>query len=122
MPLFFRGVACLLLVIDASSTSSWDFAKRMAETELVALDPKPIIFVALNKIDLGDMIEEQTIREWAQAAGFGFYRTSALTGDGVNDVFRAIADALVEAAVPDKHKAKVKLQEVQLIGNSPKCC
>jgi Ras-related protein Rab-5C len=58
MPLFFWGVACLLLVIDASSASSWDFAKRMAETELVALDLKPIVFVALNKIDLGNMIEE----------------------------------------------------------------
>jgi small GTP-binding protein len=122
MPLFFRGAACLLLVIDASSPSSWEFAKKMAETDLVTLDPKPLVFVAVNKIDLGVTVEEQAIREWAQKSGFGFYRTSALTGDGVIDVFKAMADRLVEGAVANKQRPKVKLQDAQLIADSRKCC
>jgi small GTP-binding protein len=119
MPLFFRGVSCLVLVIDVTSRSSWDFVRKTTETELTIVDPRPLVFIVLNKIDLGETIDVPAVREWAEGAGWPFYRTSALTGDGITELFRDMASALWEG-----HSATVNVRTRPMPEPlpQPKCC
>jgi small GTP-binding protein len=119
MPLFFRGVACLVLVIDVTSRNSWEFVRRLTETELTIIDPRPLVFIVLNKIDLSETVDAPAIREWAEGAGWPFYRTSALTGEGVVELFRDMAAALLNAYSPT---VKVRTKQIPEASPAPKCC
>jgi small GTP-binding protein len=97
MPLYFRGVSLILLVVDVTSPPSWEFAKRWVDSELAGITPRPIVFVVANKADLGqDSRFASEVIEWTQRMRFQRYSTSAVTGSGVSELFMDVARALLE--------------------------
>jgi small GTP-binding protein len=52
MPLYFRNVACVILVLDVAAPPSRDFVKRWIDTELPGICPRRVLSLCLNKIDL----------------------------------------------------------------------
>jgi small GTP-binding protein len=97
MPLYYRSVGCVLLVLDVTSPPSWEFAKHWAECDLLGITPRPFVVIAANKSDLDpDPACESNVAEWAQQMEFPMFITSATTGTAVDEVFQAIARELLE--------------------------
>lgn len=119
MPLYFRNVSCMLLVMDVSDPKSWEFIRRWTETELVTIVPKPIVVICLNKSDLESVVDIPAIAEWASRANYPIYHTSAYSGVNVNEVFRKIATILF-----DNSTGYVRTEGVQLGTSKGKnvCC
>lgn len=118
MPLYFRNVACMILVMDVSDPNSWDFIRRWTETELVSIIPKPTVVVCLNKSDLKSAVDIPAIAEWASQASYPIYHTSAFTGVNVNEVFRKVATILFDNDAGYAGGPGVQLQQ----NNGKKSC
>jgi small GTP-binding protein len=119
MPLYFRNVACVILVLDVTAPPSWDFVKRWAGTELPGIRPRPILFLCLNKTDLKPTIDIEAIEEWAQQRDIPLFRTSASTGDNIAELFREVA-----ATLATRKRSKSESMSEQLEGDAQphKCC
>lgn len=92
---FIRGSAGYLLVVDGTRRESLDHALELADQVTRELGPLPLV-VALNKADLtdewqlddGDMGRLDTL-------GCPVLRSSAKTGEGVEEAFSRLAARLV---------------------------
>jgi small GTP-binding protein len=95
MPLYLRNCDGVVLVIDITSTSSWDFVKNWIEIDLEGLRPKPLVLICVNKADLPPVLDVDEVTEWASELGYRVYQTSALSGAGILQLFLDVASALV---------------------------
>lgn len=94
-PFYLRGAAGYLLVIDGTRRQTVDTAMLLQERVRTTLGPVPFV-VVLNKADLADSWElEPTTEEALQRRGWAVLRTSAKTGDGVEDAFHRLVDAIL---------------------------
>jgi len=91
---YLRGAAGYLLVVDGTRPETLETAASIQKRITAEIGPAPF-FVLLNKADL--------LEDWAlpperievlEAAGWTFRRTSAKTGDGVEDTFADLAARL----------------------------
>lgn len=92
---FIRGSAGYLLIVDGTRPESLDRALELAAQ--VEQDVGRIPFVAiLNKSDLVDRwrLKEEDLQP-LKALGCPVIRSSALTGEGVEESFRILAERLV---------------------------
>jgi signal recognition particle receptor subunit beta len=120
MPLYFRNVACVILVLDVSAPHSWEFVKRWIDTELQGINPRPLVFVAANKTDLQALIDMAAVRDWALGLHFPIFLTSAYSGTEISELFHAIAESLALT-----HTIRLKPNTQQLQGNrgaEGSCC
>lgn len=94
-PAYLRGAAGYLLVVDGTRRDTLDTAFVLKERVEQAMGKIPLILV-FNKSDLdGWEIDRETI-EKLSGDGFMVARTSAKTGQGVEDVFLAITETILE--------------------------
>jgi small GTP-binding protein len=95
-PVYFRSAAAALLVFDITNRQSfenlddWLLSFRNAGTD------QAILFLLGNKADLH---EQQNVKtgegeEWAASHGCRYFETSAKTGDGIAEVFKAVVEKL----------------------------
>ena len=119
MPMYFRNVACVILVVDVSDPGSWGFIKRWTDNELVSLAPQPMLVLCLNKSDLEPAADISGVADWAAQLGCPIYHTSAMTGANVNEVFRKVATGLI-----DEYSNRQMPQQIPLSGATPRkgCC
>lgn len=88
---FYRGSRSAALVYDLTELESLAHLKRWRD-ELVAVVPSlPMVMVG-NKRDLAPQASLAPGEAMARAMGTAHVVTSALTGDGVGDVFVALAE------------------------------
>lgn len=96
-PHYLRGSSGALVVADASRQ---DTIERLpAHIQLfLSVNPKSVIFVALNKCDLilptklENLIPRQALKQVS-----GFYPTSAKTGTYVDEIFQQLAYKILES-------------------------
>ena len=90
---YLRGMSGYLLVIDGTRRQTLDDALALNERVIQEAGKVPAI-LAFNKSDLADKWEIDSTRESElTAAGWNIVRTSAKTGDSVEDVFSKLAAA-----------------------------
>ncbi len=92
---FVRGSAGVLLVVDGTDPGTLDRALDLAEQVRVEVGPLPLV-VALNKVDLVDawrLDAAQVAR--LEPLACPVIRSSARTGEGVEEAFLALAARLV---------------------------
>lgn len=97
---FFRGAKGAILVYDITNPSSMEGIRswaRMVESEA----PDAVKFLVGTKCDLEERasVSEEDARAMASDITMGFtasFRASALTGEGVHDVFDTLAQMLAE--------------------------
>jgi len=91
---YLRGAAGYLLVVDGTRPETLDTAESIQKRITAEIGPAPF-FVLLNKADL---VEDWAIPperiEVLEAAGWTFRRTSAKTGDAVEETFADLAARL----------------------------
>lgn len=90
---YLRGMSGYLLVVDGTRRQTLDDALALNERVIEEAGRVPAILV-FNKSDLADKWELDTARESElAAAGWNILRTSAKTGDSVEEVFSQLAAA-----------------------------
>lgn len=95
-PSYLRGAAGYLLVIDGTRGSTLDTACAIQQSAQELLGLVPFIAV-INKIDLADEwdLDEKAVEGLVQA-GWTVYRTSAKTGQHVENAFINLAKKITE--------------------------
>jgi small GTP-binding protein len=94
---YLRGAHAVLYVADGTRRETFEQLTDLREHAKAAAGDVPSI-VALNKFDLKDQwLVEAADSSKLLAAGFRLLATSAKTGEGVEDAFRMLATATLEA-------------------------
>jgi len=95
-PFYLRGAAGFLLVIDGTRRATLDIAIALHKRVRSTTGPIPFV-VMLNKADLASAwdIDVQGLAELEQR-GFPLVRTSAKTGEGVEESFNRLVNAILD--------------------------
>jgi len=93
---YLRGSAGYLLVIDGTRRATLETAARLQQMAEEVAGKVPFV-VVLNKADLSSewQVDERGIRKFADR-GWPIVRTSAKTGDGVEETFLKLTRAMVD--------------------------
>ncbi|XP_072175910.1 dnaJ homolog subfamily C member 27-like [Diadema setosum] len=101
---FYRDTQGALLVYDVGSRGSFEalesWLSEMKREIGDASEMDRVVFcVCANKTDRASqrVVDESEGRLWADDKGFRYFETSALTGDGIQDMFAALFQGLVTA-------------------------
>ncbi|KAF8458314.1 ras family-domain-containing protein [Terfezia claveryi] len=114
-PMYYRNAQSALVVYDLTKPTSLTKAKHwVAELQRQA-SPGIVIALVGNKLDLGAITDDngnslraistEDAKSYAEDEGLLFFETSAKTGEGVKDVFEAIAGAIPESALKSRGAA-----------------
>ncbi|CAK5012548.1 unnamed protein product [Meloidogyne enterolobii] len=99
-PIYYRDSHGALLVYDITDRRSFERVKKWVEELLQMLGDTVVLFVVGNKIDLESSrvvsVEEAT--NYASSINTQFLECSAKTNEGVDEVFDAIATAILKKA------------------------
>jgi len=93
-----RGMSGYLLVVDGTRRATLDVARQVQEKATQAVGAVPFILL-INKADLASEweIDEQAFFKLAEQ-GWRVVRTSAKTGEGVEQAFEMLTRAMLHAA------------------------
>ena len=96
-PMYYRGADAAILVVDVTDINSFVTMKGWVEELHTNTMKKDIVLsIACNKTDLlNRKVPEETVNEYAKSAGAQVYETSAKTGLGIAELFKATTDELL---------------------------
>jgi len=121
---FHRGANGVMFIYDITNRQSFQRLQSWIsdfEKSTTSIDPTPMVVVG-NKADMDELraVEKSTAQEWCDFMGIPYMETSALTGEGVEEAFFAIAkDAALHAS---KRAASKKVDpERQRSKKCPNC-
>ncbi len=92
---YYRGANGALLVGDQTRPETMRHLVKWRE-DFLKVSPDAKIVVAANKSDIESAMPADDLNELSQAMGAGFYRTSAKTGDGVEELFLTLGKSIME--------------------------
>jgi small GTP-binding protein len=95
MPLYLRNCECVILVLDFTAPASWDFVKTWLDADLLSIQPRPLVFICVNKADLDPAIDLDDLTDWASDLDYRIYQTSAFSGAGITQLFGDVATGLM---------------------------
>ncbi|KAM6498597.1 GTP-binding protein RAB5 [Amanita muscaria] len=103
-PMYYRNANCAVVVYDITQASSLDKARTWIRELQRQADPSIIIALCGNKVDLAArrQVLQEEAKKYAEEEGLMWMETSAKTGEGVTEVFTAIAKKLPLTAPPPR--------------------
>jgi small GTP-binding protein len=92
---YVRGAAGYVLVVDGTRSETLEVARSIQSRVTAEIGPAPFLLL-LNKADLQEswQLSRQSVEELEQD-GWTIFRTSAKTGEGVEEAFQALAERMV---------------------------
>jgi small GTP-binding protein len=119
-PIYYRNSTGAVVVFDVTRTQTYQALERWIREFIEAAGSEAAIVIACNKVD--EPVHEVSIadaREWAQSRGYSFFETSAKTGVGVHELFRALMEQIARKGTAKQ----VATETVLNPGKSrDKCC
>jgi small GTP-binding protein len=98
VPVYLRSANAAILVYDRTDEDSFLALTHWCSLLDDTVPPSTPVFLAANKIDLPNAVVNDDLGEqFAAKRKAHFHRISALTGDGVDELFVAIAEELSKA-------------------------
>lgn len=93
---YFHGAQGLVTVCDVTKAQSLKELRAWVANVFETVGKVPMV-IAVNKCDLKDkhVLEAEAIRAEAKALGAPWFYTSAKTGEGVEEAFLALGEAIV---------------------------
>lgn len=89
-PGFYRGSRAAALVYDVTAPDSFANLARWQQEINEVVPEQPFVVVG-NKIDLERTLPQEQAAAFAQSIGAAYLETSALSGEGVADLFTTLA-------------------------------
>jgi len=101
-PMYYRNANCAVVVYDITQAASLEKARTWIRELQRQADRSIVIALCGNKSDLSArrQVTEEEAKKYADEEGLMWAETSAKTGEGVADVFNAIAKKLPLTAAP----------------------
>ncbi|EJD54480.1 ras-domain-containing protein [Auricularia subglabra TFB-10046 SS5] len=101
-PMYYRNANCAVVVYDITQSSSLEKARTWIRELQRQADPSIVIALCGNKSDLAArrQVTQEEAQKYAEEEGLMWGETSAKTGEGVADIFTAIAKKLPLTAPP----------------------
>lgn len=101
---FYRDTHGLILVFDVANRESFDALCDWTKEIYLELAKegrdfdKTALVVCANKSDLDSkrQVDEVEAKLWAEIRGFPFFETSAMTGEGINNMFHSFFSQIVK--------------------------
>jgi Ras-related protein Rab-5C len=100
--MYYRNANCAVVVYDITQSTSLEKARTWIRELQRQADPSIVIALCGNKSDLAArrQVSEEEAKKYAEEEGLMWGETSAKSGEGVSDIFLAIAKKLPLAAPP----------------------
>ena len=105
-PMYYRGAKAAICVFDVTNEESFHRVSSWLRDLKPFADPNCVICLAGNKCDKGEKFDLALCEELAQSMGAIFVKTSALTGEGVTELFDKLSRSI---AAPYRHEAKSRI-------------
>jgi len=98
-PMYYRGALAAIVVYDITNEESFERALKWV-VEVEQIQPKPIIALLGNKVDLekSRVVKKETAQQYAKENNLLFSETSAKTGEGIIEIFVEISRQLISKA------------------------
>lgn len=112
-PLYYRSSVGAIVVYDVTNRASFRSVEEWIENFTNVAGTEVVVMLVGNKCDLTEQ-REVTAKEaldWARPRGYAVYETSAKTGENIESVFEALAEALVHEKQAHDDKDNPKLEE-----------
>lgn len=91
VPLYTRNSSLVLIVFDVTNATSFKGVDSWMSKLRGEMDVKCPIFLCANKIDLNYVVPVETIQKYAHGYDYEVFFTSAVSGDGIEELFRCMA-------------------------------
>jgi len=101
-PMYYRNANCAVVVYDITQASSLDKARTWIRELQRQADPNILITLCGNKLDLNARraVSQEEAQKYAEEEGLMWGETSAKSGEGVADIFLALAKKLPTTTAP----------------------
>jgi Ras-related protein Rab-5C len=99
-PMYYRNANCAVVVYDITQSASLEKARTWIRELQRQADPSIVIALCGNKLDLAArrQVSQEEAKKYADEEGLMWTETSAKTGEGVTEIFTAIAQKLPSTA------------------------
>jgi small GTP-binding protein len=118
VPLYTRHAAAMVLVFDISSKDSFASLESWLTKLTSEMGVTCPIFICGNKTDLPNAVPQQAVKEWAEEHSVIAHFTSAVTGDGVGELFHRVGEKVAQPVKEDPFGSTPVLEQAQ----KNKCC
>eukprot|EP01033_Poteriospumella_lacustris_P003448 gene3448-2546_t len=95
-PMYYRGAKAAICVFDVTSEESFNRIATWLRDLRSHADPNAVICIAGNKADKTPAFDLAQAESYAASVNATFFKTSALTGDGVQEVFDSLSRRVAE--------------------------
>lgn len=105
VPRYFAGTLAFVIVFDVSCRESFDSAKKWLDDVRNHSGSNCKIFFVANKFDKKPQFDLSIAEDFSKSESLEYFVTSALTGEGVQPLFYAIAEAVNSLIPPDENSS-----------------
>lgn len=126
-PMYYRGAKAAICVFDVSNEDSFNRVSTWLRDLKAHADPNVVICLAGNKCDKTPAFDLSKCEALAKSLGGIYFPTSALTGEGVTEIFEALSRRVSEVYRTNRNDARDSLKlgaDVKNLKKEPQggCC
>ena len=123
-PMYYRQAKAAVCVFDMSNEETFHRLSGWVKILKEHADPSVVVGIAGNKCDKDNSFDKEQAKKFAEGINAKFFETSALTGEGVEELFGSLSSQIVD--VFDLKVAQDDGLELDLSAkkkpNKAKCC
>ena len=122
-PIYYRNADVGLVVFSLADKESADNIEGWFDSFSSIAGADTLTFIVANKKDIDDnSVDMQRMREWATERGLPVFETSALSGEGVSELFKEIGELIIKRGNPPKSIDDQTPTEVSQSSERSSCC
>jgi len=124
--IYYRSAKAAVICFDMTDPQSFEKAKYWVD-ELLQSEEGCLVYLVGTKLDLtreqgGANVSQDEVRQFATKMNARVFQTSAKTGEGIEDVFQAIAENFLHGEDSPRHNENIKPGSGVQNGDRPKKC
>jgi small GTP-binding protein len=119
VPVYLRATEGAIVVYDITDRESFNSLGRWCDVLNETVGPETVVFIVANKMDLFEraVVKEEEGMAYAEVHKATFFKASAITGQGIDEIFQTMAMELARKVRADF----VAIEMRQNVGGSEKC-
>ena len=122
-PIYYRNADVGLIVFSLADKESSENIESWYESFSAIAGTDTLTYVVANKKDLDEgIVDMESVRRWADEHGLLVFETSALSGDGISELFKEIGEGIIrKGAAPKSIEDQTPTEASQAI-EQKSCC